>query len=448
MKVFFNPKTVAVVGATEREKSVGRGLMENLLTDERNIIPVNPNHENILGMKAYPSISSIPEKIDLVVIAIPKNGVLEVVKSCAEKEVGGVILISAGFGETGPDGKREEEEIKDILNQKNIPLIGPNCLGIVRPSTGLNASFAPGTPKAGGVAFISQSGALIDSVIDNSLDENYGFSFLVSPGNAAGLSLVDYINWANEDEETKVIALYIEGLGDGREFYETIKNIEKPIVVIKGGKSEISQKAVSSHTGSLAGEAEVFSAMLKQAGAIEASSIGELFNVSKALSWQKPFKGGIGIVTNGGGVGVLMADYLEGESLPEMEKETLSFMEELMHPGYSASNPLDIVGDASAERYEVAVEGVLRQNNINALVVIQTLQIMTEPEKNAKMLIEAQEKHGKTVVACFMGKGEKTKNAIALLERNRIPNYQDPLGASQALKSLNLIGKKNEKNSF
>ena len=446
MKSFFNPQTVAVVGATERENSVGRGLIENLITGDRKIFPVNLNSNTVLGLESYPSISSIPEDIDLVVIAIPKDSVKTVVKECAEKNVGGVIIISAGFGETGPEGKVEEEEIKNILNEKNIPFMGPNCLGIIRPSSNLNASFAPGNPKSGDIAFISQSGALIDSVVDGSLEENYGFSFMVSPGNASGLSLVDYLNWAENDSETKVIALYVEGLKNGREFYETAKKIKKPIVIIKGGKSEVSQRAVSSHTGSLAGESEIYSAVFKQAGIREVSSLNEFFTISKALSWQKTFKGGIAIVTNGGGVGVLTADYLQNESLPSLEKETISLIEPHMHSGYSASNPLDIVGDASAERYRVAIEGILKQENIKAMVVIQTLQIMTEPEKNAKIIVEAQEKYGKTVVTNFMGKGEKTKKAIAILEKNKIPNYQFPTEASQALKSLSI--KNNEKNNF
>ncbi len=436
MKNFLNPQTVAVIGATEKEKSVGRGLMENLLNQNRKIFPINPNQESVMGLKTYPDITSVPEDIDLSVIAIPQKGVVDVVKQCAEKNVGGVIIISAGFGEMGEKGKKEEEQIVNILKEKNISLIGPNCLGIVRPSSKLNASFAPQTPKAGGIAFISQSGALIDSVIDGSTEENYGFSFLVSPGNAAGLSLVDYIKWADEDKETDVISLYIEGLKDGRDLYNTIKETKKPILVIKGGKSERSQKAVSSHTGSLAGESKVFSAAIKQSGAFEVFSLKELFNSSKALSWQNQFEGGIGIITNGGGIGVLMTDYLEDEFLPELEENTLSLMQESMHPGYSASNPLDIVGDADAERYKIAIESVLKQKNIGALVVIQTLQIMTEPEKNAKIIIEAQEKHKKTIVTNFMGKGEETKKAISILEENKIPNYQDPLEASQALKVL------------
>ncbi|MGM0629452.1 MAG: acetate--CoA ligase family protein [Patescibacteria group bacterium] len=440
MRNFLNPNTVAAIGATEREGSVGRGLMKNLLTEKRKVFPVNLNKESVLGEKAYPSVLSIEEDIDLAIIAIPKSGVKGVVQECAQKNVGGVIIISAGFGEMGPEGKKEEEEIKSILEDKDIPFMGPNCLGIIRPSANLNASFAPSTPKAGGISFISQSGALIDAIIDSSLEENYGFSFLVSPGNATGLSLVDYIKWAEEDGETEVITLYIEGVKDGREFYESIKRCSKPVVVIKGGKSKASRQAVTSHTGSLAGESKIFSAALKQAGAIEVMTLKDMLHVSKALSWQERFEGGIGIITNGGGVGVLMTDYLKGEYLPDIKEETLSLMEEAMHPGYSARNPLDIVGDADAKRYKVAIEALLEQNNIKAIAVIQTPQIMTEPEKNAKILIEAQSKYQKTVIANFMGKGEETKRAIFALEDSKIPNYQDPSEAAKVLKILSKKG--------
>lgn len=436
MMNFLDPKTVAVIGASDREGSVGKGLMDNLLTEKREIFPVNPHKESVREIKTYPSILSIEKEIDLAIIAIPKKGVKAVVEECAQKNVGGVIIISAGFGEMGKEGKEEEEEIKNILDNKNIPLIGPNCLGVIRPSTELNASFAPSTPKSGEIAFVSQSGALIDAIIDSSLDKNHGFSFLVSPGNAAGLSLVDYIKWADEDNETEVIALYIEGLKNGREFYESIKQCSKPVVVIKGGKSDASRQAVTSHTGSLAGEAKIFSAALKQAGAIEVMTLKEMIHISKALSWQNRFEGGIGIITNGGGIGVLMTDYLEGEYLPDIEKETLSLLEGSMHPGYSARNPLDIVGDADAERYKAAIEAVLKQSNINAIVVIQTPQIMTEPEKNAKILIEAGNRYDKTIIANFMGKGEETKRAIFALEENKIPNYQDPSEAAKVLKIL------------
>ena len=437
MNVFFDPKNIAVIGATSKERTVGEGLMKNLLSGkERNIFPVNPYENDVLGIKTYSNISSIPEKIDLAIVAVPEKYVSEVIVECSEKEVGGVIVISAGFGEMGEKGKTAETEIKKILDEKNIPLIGPNCLGVIRPSTELNASFASATPKLGEIAFISQSGALINSVIDGAYEENYGFSFLVSPGNAVGLSLIDYIKWADDDAETEVIALYIEGVGNGRELYETLKKINKPVVMIKGGKNKQAQKAVSSHTGSLAGESAVFSGVMKQAGVYEVFSLEELFDVCKALAWQKSFKGGISIITNGGGAGVLMTDNLEGFFLPEPEEKTLLLMESKMHPGYSASNPLDIIGDASAERYEVAIEAMSTQENIRALIVIQTLQIMTDPEKNAKIMVDALKKHNKTMLACFMGKGEKTKKAIEFLEKSKIPNYQDPHRVARALKAL------------
>ncbi len=437
MQQFFDPQTVAVIGATDRRGSVGRGLMENLLENsDRRIIPVNPNHDEVLNVTAYPDVASIPEEVDLAVIAIPQQLVKSAIEDCAGKKVKGVIIISAGFGETGPEGKEQEQEIKKILDDNNIPFIGPNCLGILRPATGLNASFAPGSAKPGGIAFISQSGAFLDSIIDGNQQENYGFSFLVSPGNAAGLQLSDYINWAEQDAETKVIALYIEGLENGREFYETIKSTTKPVAVLKPGKSETARKAISSHTGSLAGQAPVFSAVLKQAGAIEAHSIQELLDISKALSWQPRFDDGIAIITNGGGAGVLATDYLETAKLPELRPETLKQMTDKMHPGYSAANPLDIVGDALPERYQAALEAVLGQDDIQAVVVIQTLQIMTDPQENAKIILQAAERFRKPVVACFMGAGPSTQEAVSLLERGGIPNYSDPARAAGALLAL------------
>lgn len=437
MKQFFDPQTVAVIGATDRPGSVGRGLMENLLTGDREIFPINPDQQEVLGLATYPSIISVPTEVDLAIIAVPQPWVKQVAKDCADREVKGVIIISAGFGETGPEGKKEEQEINDILAEKNIPLIGPNCLGLLRPSTDLNASFAPGSVQPGGIALISQSGALIDSIIDGSQRKNYGFSLLISSGNAAGMQLTDYLRWAEEDPETRVITCYIEGLRDGRQFFEILRTIKKPVVVLKPGKSERSRRTISSHTGSLAGQARIFSAALKQAGAVEVDSIQEMLDVSKALAWQKGFSGGIAIITNGGGAGVLATDYLQQADLPDLDDSTLETLAPKMHPGYSAANPLDIVGDALPERYRAAIEAVLGQDNIQALLVIQTLQIMTEPQENAKIMIEAKNVFGKTMVTCFMGGGEETMAAIKMLEQNGVPNYQDPLRAAQALLALN-----------
>jgi acetyltransferase len=440
----FNPKTVAMIGATDRSGSVGRGLVKNLLEGKkkRKIYLVNPFRKTVFGYKTYPSINSIDQKIDLAIIAVPAKIVPEVTKDCAKKEVGGVIIISAGFAETGIEGKKLQEEIVKTLKEKNIPLVGPNSLGIIRPKVLLNASFAPATPKAGSIAFLSQSGALIDSAIDQSLLEFYGFSVIVSYGNEAGLELSDYLEWAYGDNQTKVIALYIEGLKNGRKFFETAKKITKtkPIVALKGGKSQIAKKVVSSHTGALAGSDEIYSAVFKQAGVIAVESLEELFDVSKALSWQPKCKNGIGIITNGGGAGVLAADYCQqfGLKLTKLSQKTKRKIEmsHKMHPGWSKSNPVDIVGDALPERYKVAINALLEQKDVYGLIVIQTLQVMTEPFKNAKIIIEAKKKWPKKpIITVFMG-GKLIQKAVNLLEKNKIPNYPDPKRAVRAMKAL------------
>ena len=440
----FNPKTIAVIGATDRPGSVGRGLCKNLLEGRkyRRIYFVNPFKEKVFGFKTYPKITDICKEIDLAIIAVPAKIVPKIAKDCAKKRVGGVIIISAGFAEIGKEGRKLQGEVVKILKEKNVPLVGPNCLGIIRPKIKLNATFAPATPQPGEIAFFSQSGALIDSVIDAFADTTLGFSLVVSYGNEAGLTLCDFLEFAWKDKETKVIVLYIEGLKEGRRFFELSKKITrtKPIVVLKGGKSQRAKKAVSSHTGSLAGEKEIFSAAFRQAGIIEVESVEELFDIAKALAWQRKCKNGIGIITNGGGAGVLCADYCEkfGIRLTQISKKTLKVLNAslIMHPAYSRSNPLDIVGDALPDRYKLAINALLSQENIHGLIIIQTLQIMTRPLENAKIIIGAQKKwKNKPIITVFMG-GKGVQKAIKLLEKNKIPNYPDPLRAVKAMKAL------------
>ncbi len=435
----FNPKNVAVIGATERENSVGMGLIENLKKGDRNIFYINHGVEEVFGEKTYSTINDLDVEIDLAIIAIPKKAVSGVVDQCIEARVKAVMIISAGFGETGPEGKKREEEIAKKLKKEKIPLVGPNCLGIIRPSVNLNASFAPDNPKEGSIALISQSGALIDSIIDGSKRENYGFSLIISVGNAAGLSLTDYIKIADEDENTKVITLYIEGIKKGREFLNALKEVNKPVVVIKGGKVKKSREAISSHTGSLAGQYEVFSAALRQAGVVEAKSLEELFNIAKALVWQPKLKTKrVGIITNGGGAGVLLTDYLYEEDfeLPDLNKEVIENIEKDLHPDCSKSNPLDIVGDATSKDYELAIREVLKQSTIDGLIVILTLQIMTDPLETAKKIVKISKETQKTLFTVFMGSGKRIKKAVKFLEENNIPNYSDPQKVAKPLKAL------------
>jgi len=440
----FNPRTLAIIGANPREKSVGWGLIKNALAGKsrRKIFAVNPHYNKVLNVKCFPSVASIKEEIDLAVIAVPAGIVPQIVKECCSKKVGGIIVVSSGFAESGKQGKILEEKIAKIARSAGIPLIGPNCLGVIRPDILLNASFAPAFPKTGDIAFISQSGALVDSVIDENLRKNYGFSALISYGNEADVTLADFLRWASEDKKTKVIALYLEGIKEGREIINVFSEVssKKPILVLKAGRTEVGRKAVSSHTGSLAGEYRIYQALFRQTGVVEVNTVRELFSLAKALAWQPRCNNGIAVVTNGGSCGVLLADYCQelGIKLSKLSKKTLISLEKSgkMHPAYSKRNPLDIVGDALSDRYKSALEILLRQPDINGLIAVQTLQIMTETEKNAKIIIEAGKKwKNKPIITAFLG-GAITASGAKLLEENRVPNYGDLKDAALAMKSL------------
>ncbi len=440
----FNPQTVAVIGAKQEPKTVGWGLMKNLLAGKsrRRIFAINPFEKEVFGIKTLSSVKSVKEEVDLAVIAVPAKIVPKVVKECCQKKVGGIIVISSGFGESGKEGKLLEDKIKEMAQKAGIPLIGPNCLGVIRPEIKLNATFAPAMPKAGEIAFLSQSGALVDSVIDENLKKNYGFSALISYGNEADATLADFLWWAAEDSKTKVIALYLEGIKEGREIMDVFSEVsaKKPILVVKAGRTKAGKKAVSSHTGSLAGEYPVYQALFKQTGVTEVDTVRELFSSAKALAWQPKCENGIAIVTNGGSCGVLLADYCQelGVKLAELSEKTLQKLNKpgVMHPAYSGRNPLDVVGDALSDKYKFAIRALLEQPDIKGLIVVQTLQIMTETEKNAKIIIEAKRKwKGKPIITAFLG-GPVTAPGVKILEDNHIPNCGDLKEAALAIKSL------------
>ena len=423
MKYFFNPKSVALIGASDKKGSVGLGICRNLLEGEkrRKIFFVNPNKKRILSKKSYSKIGDIKEKIDLAVIAVPAKIVKGVVKDCAQKKVKRVVIISSGFAETG-EWKRQKE-IKDILKKSNIPLLGPNCLGVIKPSFNLNATFSPGTPKKGRVAFVSQSGALLDSIIDKSLSEDYGFSALVSLGNSADLGFSDFLEELEKDPQTKAIALYIEGLKEGKRFIETAQRIKKPIVALKGGVTPFGKMAVGSHTASLAGEKEIYSAAFRKGGIFEVETINDLLNSSFALANLSSCENSVGILTNGGAIGVLLADWCWKFGIKLAEK--MSF-----------PNPWDILGDALSEDYRRAGQKMLREKKIKGLIFVQTLQIMTEVEKNAKVIVELGKRHPqKPIIALFLG-GEKTKVGVDILKKNSIPCLSESREAALVLKAL------------
>ncbi len=454
IKALFDPKSIAIIGASRDHNSVGYGILRNLTTGcvfqckyckpfPGPIYPVNPYAEKVQGIRCYSSILRIEEDVDLALISVPAKIVPMVLEECVEKKVKAVIIVSAGFAEIGGEGKKLQDKVVEIARKSKIFVLGPNCLGVIRPSSNMNASFSPSMPPDGTIAFISQSGALADSIIDWAIEARYGFSAVVSIGNRADLDIVDFLEYFAEDEETKAITLYIEGIDDGRKFMEVASRVskKKPIIALKAGRTEHGRKAVSTHTGSLAGSYKIYETAFKQSGVIIADTVEEMFDLAKVLAYQPPCKGNnIAIISNAGGPAVLCADYcgIYGIDLPELKTSTINKLEKtgLMHKAYSRRNPLDIVGDALPERYEVALNALLGETYIDGVIVIQTLQTMTDSEEDANIVIEAHKKYPeKPIISTYMG-GHFSRKGIKLLEENLIPDYDDPKKSAKAMKTL------------
>lgn len=428
MQKLFNPKSVALIGATDRAGSVGLAIAENLLLGkkQRKIFFVNPNSHKVLGQKTFASILDIKEKVDLAVIAVPAKFVKQVAGECCLAGVGCCIIISSGFAEIGIAGETSQKEIVQMFRQNKIPLVGPNCLGVINPLVKLNASFAPATPQPGSIAFLSQSGALIDSVIDYSLLENFGFSLMISLGNEAGLGLNDFLLAANQDKNTKVVAIYTEEIKNGQEFIKIASEItkQKPIIILKGGKTEEGKKAAQSHTASLAGEAKIYSAAFQKAGVVEVETIRDLFLDSCALTIYPKIEKSWAILTNGGAVGVITTDWCSrfGVKLAEITAQ---------------NNPWDILGDANSEKYQAALTSLLKQKEVSGVIFCQTLQAMTDAKQNAKIIIKTQKQYPqKPILPLFLG-GIKTKEAVDLLKKAGLVCFQEPRDAALAANLLN-----------
>ncbi|MFT4303384.1 MAG: acetate--CoA ligase family protein [Candidatus Woesearchaeota archaeon] len=465
MKELFYPKSIAVIGASRNTSSVGYSVLKGLRSGgvlyspfmepfPGKIFAINPNADEIQGVKCYKNVLDIKDNIDLVIICIPSTFVKQSIQDCVKKKVKYGIIITAGFGEYSDEGKKLQEEIVDIANKGNMRLVGPNCLGILNTHANLNASFAPTMPPKGGVAFLTQSGALADSIIDWAAGEEYGMSKIVSLGNQSDLSISDFLEYLGNDKETKAIAIYIEGLKDGRRFIKIADKVlaKKPIVVLKAGRSQAGTKAVSSHTGSLAGSYTVYESILKQHGIQVVDTVDELFEVTKALSKQQPAKeNGIAIITNGGGCGVLCADMCEhyGVKIVPFKESTIKKLDKdgKMHPAYSRNNPLDIVGDALPERYLSALDIVLGENYIHGAIVIQTLQTMTDIIEDAQLIVRMNKKYPKKPIVCnFMG-GLHTQDGIKILKKNNVPSYNDPVKSARVMAALIEWGNTQKKHS-
>lgn len=438
LDAIFNPRTVALIGATEQPGSVGRTLLWNLLSNPfgGTIFPVNPKRASVLGVKAYPRVSEITEPIDLAVIATPAPTVPGLIQECLRAGVRGVIIISAGFKEIGPAGQQLEQQILAQIASSQIRIIGPNCLGVMNPHTGLNATFASGMALPGKVGFVSQSGALCTSVLDWSLKEKVGFSAFVSLGAMVDVDWGDLIYYLGDDPHTHSILIYMESIGNPRSFLSAAREVArtKPIIVIKAGQTEVAARAAASHTGSLAGSDAVLDAAFKRCGVLRVNRISELFNMAEVLSKQsrRPQGPRLTIITNAGGPGVLATDALiaTGGELANLSPATIAALNEILPPHWSHANPIDILGDADPDRYARALEIAVRDPNSDGLLVILTPQAMTQPTQIAAALVPIAHQTDKPVLASWMG-GPSVAEGEAILNQSSVCTVPFPDSAAR-----------------
>ena len=444
LEEFFDPKSVAVVGASSSPGKLGYAVLENLVNggyaEVGKIYPINPKADEILGQKVYPSVLDVPGEIDLAVMVIPYELVPAMLEDCGKKNIPAVVIISAGFREAGMEGLERELELVEIAKKYNIRLIGPNCLGIIDTYTPVNASFSAGTPPKGPMAFMSQSGALGTAILDWAQAGRLGLAKFVSLGNKADVSEIDLLEAWADDKDTNVILMYTEGLPNGQEFIKVAREVTKtkPVVAIKSGVTKSGSRAVSSHTGSLAGSEQAYQAAFHQAGVLRANDMASMFDMALALGYQPLLKNdGIAIITNAGGPGILATDALErsGMSLASLENRSIQALEQYLPDAASAANPVDVLGDAKADRYRFALDIVAKDPNVDGIMVVLTPQAMTEIEDTARAVGELSQQIDKPVLACFMGEA-KVEPGIKLLREYDVPNFSFPERASLAFRAM------------
>lgn len=442
LEMFFAPESVAVIGAARKPGKLGYGVLENIQQCgyKGKIYPINPKAEEILGLRCYPTVSEVPGQIDLAVIVIPNRFVPEVMEQCGKKGVKGATIITAGFREAGRDGIKLERQVLSIARRHGIRIVGPNCLGTISTYTPLNASFAAGMPRKGGIAFMSQSGALCTAILDWALAERIGFSHFVSLGNKADVNEIDLLKAWEKDPESRVIIVYMEGIGDGTRFMKVARQVtkQKPVIAVKSGNTAAGSRAVSSHTGTLAGSERAYEAAFRQTGILRADTIEHLFDYSLAFAYQPHLKGrSIAIVTNAGGPGIMATDALESNAmkLATLQPETIERLRQGLPAAASMYNPIDVIGDALVDRYEHALQAVLQDDNVDGVMVILTPQVYTQIKETADAIGRLAAEYHKPVLGCFMGK-EKVGPGIKILTQYRIPNYGFPERAVGAFKAM------------
>ena len=432
LDAIFHPRSIAVIGATEKEGSVGRTIFWNLLSSPfgGTVYPVNPTRPAILGVKAYPSVEAIGQPVDVAVIVTPAKTTPGLVEECGRAGIEGVIIISAGFKEIGPEGVELERQVLEVARRYGIRVVGPNCLGVMNPVGRMNATFAAGIAKPGRVGFVSQSGALLTAILDWAAREDVGFSSIVSLGSMLDVGWGDVIDYLGDDPNTDSIVIYMETIGDARAFLSSAREVAmtKPIIVIKPGRTAEAAQAAASHTGSLTGSDDVLDAAFRRAGVLRVDSISELFKVSEILAKQPRPKGRrLSIVTNAGGPGVIATDALigGGGELSAISSETMEALNAVLPSVWSHNNPIDIIGDAPPQRYAKALEVAAADPETDGLLVILTPQAMTDPTETAKALVKHAHIEGKPVLASWMG-GHDVAEGAAILSEAGIPTFAYP----------------------
>ncbi len=447
LDAIFSPESVAVIGASSTPGKVGHDIFANVLRGEYKgtLYPVNPKARSILSVRCYASVTDIPDPVDLAMIILPPKAALKSIEDCIEKGVKGVVIVSAGFKEVGGEGAEIEEQIAGKCRAVGIPLIGPNCLGVINPSSNirLNASFSTRIPHKGNISFISQSGALCTAVLDFAADRGFGFSKFISIGNKADVEELDLLKYYHKDPETDVIMIYMEELRLRENFVEEVKKITSgdrptPILVIKSGKTAAGAKAAASHTGSLAGTEAVYNAVFHQAGIIRVDTVDDMFDFAQAFSARRmPAGNRVAIITNAGGPGIIATDMTEisGLTLARFSRETDEALHKHLPPTANFSNPVDVIGDASRDRYENALEAVIKDNGVDGVLMILTPQSMTDAIGTAEAIVNIYKRTKKPITCSFMGVVDVSAG-VKHLQEHHVPVYRFPENAARAMGTL------------
>ncbi len=435
----FEPKSIAVVGASNNVKKWGGRILKNIFSSFKGpVYAVNPKEETVQGITSYPSVLDIPDEVEMAVIVVPAQFVISVVDECGKKGVKGLVVITAGFSETGSAGKELEKELVSVVNRYDMRMIGPNTLGIVNEPKSLNATIIGRLPQRGAISFITQSGTLGLALAEWTIDMGLGLCKIISTGNKANADDVDLIEYLNNDPSTGVIAMYVEGINRGKEFIEAARRIKKPIIAIKTGRSKRGVRAVFSHTGSIAGSDEIFSAAFRQAGILRVDTIDEVFDAALAFSCQPLPKGNnVAILSNGGGAAIVATDACEkhGIDIADLTEKTRETIKKSIPEFASASNPIDTAGASSHQVYIDVIQALLLDPNVDALIVIYVHTMMTSAIPPAAAVIELKPKSTKPIISCWMG-GAGKEEGVEILKSGCMPNYSVPERAVEALACL------------